>query len=267
MQPVDKKYNFLRPIITQNLTRIGRDFDGGYIVDSNIIKKCKNLISLGLGDDWSFELNFLKINQNAKIHIYDHTVNVSPYLIKFIKIVKRFLTFRSNINELIVNFGLLKSYINLKFNKNISVFSKKVSHTKINSDDTTINEIFDKFDNQQKVILKVDIEESEYEIIDEVLNYSKNIEMMIFEFHFLKKNEEKFLRLTERINDKFFIVHLHGNNHGIKNSYEIPDILEITFVNKKYLPDSIKYRNNFPLEKLDFPNNPNKKDLYFHFTE
>ena len=34
MSKVDKKYNFLKPIKNGNLTRIGRDEDGGYIVDS-----------------------------------------------------------------------------------------------------------------------------------------------------------------------------------------------------------------------------------------
>ena len=34
---LDKKYNFLRPIKTNSLIRLGPEVDGGYIVDSNII--------------------------------------------------------------------------------------------------------------------------------------------------------------------------------------------------------------------------------------
>ena len=41
---LEKKYNFLRPIKTDNLIRLGREMDGGYIVDYNIINKYpKNL--------------------------------------------------------------------------------------------------------------------------------------------------------------------------------------------------------------------------------
>ena len=60
MDAIDKKYNFLRPIKNSNLIRLGRNLDGGYIVDSSIIQKCDTLITFGLGPDWSFELDYIK---------------------------------------------------------------------------------------------------------------------------------------------------------------------------------------------------------------
>ena len=39
MEPVDKKYNFLKPIKTPNLIRFGGKLDGGYVVDLEIVKK------------------------------------------------------------------------------------------------------------------------------------------------------------------------------------------------------------------------------------
>ena len=60
MEVVDKKYNFLKPIKTSNLTRLGRNHDGGYVVDFEIVKGCNTLISFGLGPDWSFELDYIK---------------------------------------------------------------------------------------------------------------------------------------------------------------------------------------------------------------
>ena len=62
MVKVDKKYNFLKPIKSSNLIRLGREADGGYVVDSKIIEQCKNLISFGMGFDWTFELDYLKQN-------------------------------------------------------------------------------------------------------------------------------------------------------------------------------------------------------------
>ena len=35
---MDKKYNFLKPIKNENLVRLGRAADGGYIVDKSIVK-------------------------------------------------------------------------------------------------------------------------------------------------------------------------------------------------------------------------------------
>jgi len=39
-------------------------FNGEYVIDSNIIKNSNNLISLGLGSDCSFELNYLRLKNN-----------------------------------------------------------------------------------------------------------------------------------------------------------------------------------------------------------
>ena len=70
MELVDKKYNFLKPIRTSNLIRLGRNLDGGYVVDFEIVKKCNTLITFGLGSDWSFELDYIKKNKEIKIYIY-----------------------------------------------------------------------------------------------------------------------------------------------------------------------------------------------------
>lgn len=59
-------FNFLLPLKVKKMIRMGRDFDGGYIVCADTLKKCKNLISLGVGDDTSFERDFDKINNSKK---------------------------------------------------------------------------------------------------------------------------------------------------------------------------------------------------------
>ena len=52
--------NFLNPRKFQDLIRIGKDNDGGYIVRSQDIEDTRNLISLGISFDFSFEEDFLK---------------------------------------------------------------------------------------------------------------------------------------------------------------------------------------------------------------
>ena len=39
MKTLDHNYNFLKPINTNDLIRIGRNQDGGYVVNSKIIEK------------------------------------------------------------------------------------------------------------------------------------------------------------------------------------------------------------------------------------
>ena len=95
MNYIDKKFDFLKPIKNENLIRVGSEKDGGYIVDSNLIKNNDCLLSLGMGDDWSFELDYLK-NDNGIINIYDHTINIFNFLAPFIKCLKRFYYLERN---------------------------------------------------------------------------------------------------------------------------------------------------------------------------
>ena len=65
------KYNF-------DLIRLGRDYDGGYIVCKSILNS-KGLISLGINNDWSFEKDYFK-KINSKILTFDPTTNISLLL-------------------------------------------------------------------------------------------------------------------------------------------------------------------------------------------
>ena len=130
MNLVNKKFNFLIPAINKNLIRLGVNKDGGYVVESQIIKKADMLISFGIGYDWSFELDFLKKNNKAGINIYDYTTNIFPYLKNFFKILRRVLTLRSNLRNLIISFLSLKNYLAFKYNKKIRIYFERVSKKK-----------------------------------------------------------------------------------------------------------------------------------------
>lgn len=72
---------FLKPKKKYKLIRIGKNNDGGYLVDEQSIKDAKTLISLGINDDWSFEKDFVKINKNVDLRCYDNNTS-SIFLIK-----------------------------------------------------------------------------------------------------------------------------------------------------------------------------------------
>ena len=46
---------YFKPEKEYDLTRLGQDNDGGYLVEKKSIENSKSLITLGLGYDWSFE--------------------------------------------------------------------------------------------------------------------------------------------------------------------------------------------------------------------
>ncbi|HEX2540118.1 MAG TPA: hypothetical protein VHM00_03445 [Caldimonas sp.] len=45
----------LRPVPVDDLVRLGRDHDGGYVVSERCFRDCGVLIGLGINTDWSFE--------------------------------------------------------------------------------------------------------------------------------------------------------------------------------------------------------------------
>ena len=266
MKFVDKKYNFLKPTRTPNLVRLGRNHDGGYVVDSEIIKQCNILITFGLGPDWSFELDYIKKNKEIEIYIYDHTVSSYPYIKEIIKYFRRFITFRATFESVANRVKYLSNYKSFLNFKNVNYFKEKITFPIKKKIDTDVEKVFSRIDKSGDVVLKCDIDGGEYKIIDGILEYSSRIKMLIFEFHLVDNNEENFYNSIKKIQDYFEIIHIHGNNHFSKLDSGLPFILEITLINKKYAPKNSEHINNFPIQGLDYPNNPYKKDLSFSFS-
>lgn len=265
MTTVDKKYNFLKPIKTTNLTRLGRNHDGGYVVDFEIVKGCNTLISFGLGPDWSFELDYIKKNKEIKIYMYDYTVSSYPYIKEIWKYFRRFITFRASLESVSNRLKYLYNYKKFLNSKNVNFFKEKITFPAENKIDADIEKVFSRINKKEEVVLKSDIEGSEYKIIDEILKYSHRIKMLIFEFHWIDYKEEIFLKSVKKLKEHFDIIHIHGNNHYSRLDTGLPVILEITLLNKKYSPKNVEYISNFPIKDLDYPNNPYKNDLIIKF--
>ena len=63
----------LQPFYCPDLIRLGKDNDGGYLVNKLDVEKTKGLLSFGIGNDISFEEDFTKLNK-CPIDAYDGTI-------------------------------------------------------------------------------------------------------------------------------------------------------------------------------------------------
>ena len=178
---LNSEYNFLIPYKVKKLIRFGRKFDGGYLVCSDAIKEIENLITLGVGDDISFEIDLEKNNSLKIVHMYDYTVNHFLFIKIILKYLRRLLTFRTKIN----NFSYsIMNYINfIKFNKkkNVFLYKQRVVDKIKDKIDINLNNIFDKIQSN-KNLLKIDIEGNEYSIIEQINQNSSNIKMLLLSF-------------------------------------------------------------------------------------
>ena len=69
---IDKEQ--IRPRLFSNLMRIGNRFDGGYVVPKEALKGSEFLLSVGINDDISFDLEFSQANKDICCVGVDYTV-------------------------------------------------------------------------------------------------------------------------------------------------------------------------------------------------
>jgi hypothetical protein len=130
----------------------------------------------------------------------------------------------------------------------------------------TIDDAFGRLPANCQVFVKMDIEGSEYRVLDDLLAHSGSITALAIEFHDVDIVTERFNSLVEKLKRDFYIVHIHGNNMGGIAPFNFPMAPEITFLNKRFFnsapqPSRLKY----PVEGLDSPNHPDLPDFAFEF--
>ena len=237
-----------KPKKKYNLVRVGKDFDGGYLVSIDTILKSDTLVSFGINDDWSFEKEFKDINSQAEIYCYDDKP-ILKYLFKKLIINTVFFFSHFNIKKiffLLQNiFNFLKDKKKLKFNQKKIVFGDLRKIIK----DIKSNLIF----------LKIDIEGFEYRILDEILFYQNKFVGLIIEFHDIDYHKDLIKNFIEKFN--LSLVHIHPNNNSLIDHNNDPTCVEITFEKSRV---ENKDELNLP-NKLDMKNNPKKKDIPLNF--
>src|SRR5688572_9074662 len=126
--------------------------------------------------------------------------------------------------------------------------------------DTIANHIATNGDYGKRLIVKMDVEGSEWRSLagapDHVL---EAIDQLAVEFHRL--DQPHFLETAARLNKFFFAANLHQNNYECRPGYDpFPGpVFEVLFVNKRIAVADLAVRATFP-SPLDAPNAPGRPD-------
>ena len=223
-----KVYNFDKKV------RLGVNWDGGYVIGELDNPNYDCYISAGIENEESFSASFIeKYDMNEYNSFgFDGTIEKYPYQytnkISFIK-------------------------------KNINAYNDNYN--------TNLDYLINKYDN---IFLKMDIEGGEYPwllSLDE--NKLSKFKQIVMEFHGITNDGwgwSNFDKATclEKLADTHYIIHAHGNNYSFSVN-GIPDVIELTFINKKYfntIPELNK--QNLPIENIDFKNNINLDEHYLN---
>lgn len=250
------------PVACESLARIGSSNDGGYVVPLEAVTAADALISFGLSHDWTFERDFKKRNPGAVIHCYDHTVSLlTAFQYSFGQLL-RFVVQRKA-SALPKAFRWI-DYLRF-FRGEKKHFKQRVWRDRqFNS--VTIEDVFNRLPPECQVFVKMDIEGSEYRVLDDLLGRSKNIVAMAIEFHDVDIVPQMFNSFIEKIKRNFHVVHIHGNNMGGIAPFNFPIAPEITFLNKRFFTSAPGLsRLTYPVPGLDRPNYPQLPDFTFEF--
>ena len=204
-----------QPFTCEDLIRLGKDNDGGYIINKLDVLKSNELISFGIGSDTSFEEDFINLNP-VNVKTYDSTIELSM-----------FKHYKENITS-----------------KNIKSILK---------------------DTQNKFFLKCDIDGGEYEIFEDLINYSHKMSGLAIELHSIsnRDNFNEIMNFISKLDLK--LIHSHLNNYSyyiMDEQIYVPDVIELSFSSSI----NISYNNNIELPHvLDMPNNQNDHEFKIFF--
>ena len=115
----------------------------------------------------------------------------------------------------------------------------------------------------------MDIEGAEFDVLNDILNYSNNITGIVFELHIPRGSPEKALKILSSMDRYFVLVHLHGTNISLdyfKTKYAknyIPSVLELTYINKNLLSSYEISKNQKHPSPIDQPDCPGLPDCEF----
>ena len=260
------------PVRFDDLIRVGRDHDGGYVLPANVIDRSAALLSLGVNDDWSFEEGVYGRNPRIRVVCVDGTASLSRIVLKAMRkaleMIGALVTGQKD--KLVRNARYLSRPLPFwRFFNRHELLRLMVAET-AGARRITLPELMSRLSPphaEHWTILKSDIEGSEYAVLGGAGEWTRRVSALVVEFHGLDRNWQQFATCMDRLMREFHIAHVHGNNFdGTIPGTDVPVTVEVTLVNKAFAPGPRSpARGPFPLAGLDMPNNRKLPDLPISF--
>jgi hypothetical protein len=208
--------------------RIGKEYDGGYIIAEIPNIKYTALLAGGISNDISFEEDFINKYTIDNVYAFDGTINKLP-----------------------------------KQNSKITFIKKNIGFS---NDDQNTN-LHDIIDVNECIFVKMDIEGGEIPWIKSLSDEQMNkFEQIVMEFHKPFSNNE--IDVFDKINKNHYLIHFHGNNCcGTRNhnGVIIPTVFECTYLHKKYFTSPPELNTELIPSNLDMKNVIKNDEIYINY--
>ena len=228
----------IKAVKGHSFTRIGRFYDGGYAMIDDFSSDMK-AYSFGINDDMSWDIHICEMT-GMRVNMYDHTILGPPQFHKGCFFYRKGL---GSVDDEEQNLLSLR----------------------------TILEMNGDIDEDRKLIMKMDIENAEWDVLNSMPGDVLGLfSQMVFEFHEMTDDDTdhrmKKLRVLKKLNETHQAVWVHGNNytHAVRmNEILFPDAIEVLYLNRKYYSFERK-KIQLPLS-IDMPNMCDRKDYDLSF--
>jgi len=234
--------NFLKfrnsTLYLNHIIRIGAIRDGGYYVTKRLIEESDFLISGGISYNVSFEKDFWDINRRAKLILIDGSYNLFTYLARpfYWMIFKRSFTMK------------IGGLIDMLFLKKKATFLKKYLGEKY-----SLKQVFEThIEKHQKGYLKLDIEGSEYDLLNDIVSLRDKLIGVAIEFHNVPEHITEINNFLALIN--LNVIGFNINETANLNPTGIPNVIELCFAENQYVmlnESDIKAGNKFSNEPVN----------------
>ncbi len=245
----------LVPVATDQLVRLGEEFDGGYVVDKRSIAAADILVSLGIGDSWKFEADCLDINP-MPLEAFDGNVGTRRYFFRLLRAIAAPPRLKCALHRARVLFSYL-GFFRLDRRHHRLLVGRHDPPGQI-----TLAQVLNKHavGSDKRAFLKIDIEGSEYHLLDTLVEFAPHITGLAIEFHDVEANLSKIIDFVEyfRLN----LAHVHCNNYAEIGSGGCPEVIEVSFTQS---PADTSHPPELP-RALDRPNNPTIEDYRITFA-
>jgi FkbM family methyltransferase len=192
---------------------------GGFYVDISKINKDSVVYSFGIGEDISFDKELINKTKTV-IYGFDPT----PKSIKWVNKNKI-----ENFNFFDFGIGDKNKEMKMYLPKNKDHVSGSViknnnlSNDSVNIKIRTLDFIMNKLNHNYIDLLKLDVEGSEFDVLNEILNKNINVNQIVVEFHdrFFKNGKEMRKKIIKKLKNKGYTL------FAVSSSFE-----EFSFIKK-----------------------------------
>tara|TARA_B100002051_G_C16710781_1_gene626560 strand:- start:802 stop:1629 length:828 start_codon:yes stop_codon:yes gene_type:complete len=270
------KKDLLSAYKCDDLIRVGREKDGGYVIPKRILKSSNILFSGGIYTDWSFELDFIKFSRINKFFLVDKDTSIKSQFNHLKSFLKNKKVRSINKFKQLIHFfyNVPRIYAFRRFCKSKFIEAYLTSSNLKSSQEnrmTTLGALIKRLNFKIKdnsIFLKLDIEGSEWVMIPDILEISKYLSGIAMEVHDLDINGDYLNEFIIKSNKLGLnLIHVHPNNAGgYCEGTNLPRLLELTFIKSELLTeDELTAKKKKPfcyLKELDRPCDPNQPEMF-----